>query len=67
MTDDVVLMLRRKIHRRKGTWPIIAREAGIDYFTLVRFAHGTHKPLYSTVAKIAGYFDKQAAGVPDGK
>lgn len=51
--------LRAKVLIRKGTWRKIAREAGLNYFTLIRFAHGTHEPMYTTVQKISGYFARE--------
>lgn len=41
------------LNARRGKWPKIAEDAGVDYSTLCRIVSGTTKhPEYSTVVKL---------------
>ncbi len=44
----------------KGEWPEVARDSGVDYFTIVRIAGGKSKsPRYETIEKLAEYFGSE--------
>ena len=54
--------VKKALEKTKGTWPEVARGAQVDYFTVVRIGSGKSKaPRYSTIEKLARYFDKRAA------
>lgn len=50
--------LRGDLDRARGTWPKIAAETGVDYFTIARIARGvTERPRIDTVEKIRAWLD----------
>lgn len=57
MSTSLLEQVRKSLAEAKGSWPAVARGAGIDYFTVVRIGNGTSKsPRYDTIQKLADYF-----------
>lgn len=53
---DIMDALRADLASAKGTWPRLAEETGIDYFTIARIARGvTKRPRIDTVEMIRGW------------
>lgn len=58
----VMETLRRDLDLARGTWPRIARETGVDYFTIARIARGeTERPRIDTVEKLRGWLAENPA------
>ena len=52
----VMETLRRDLDLARGTWPRIAHDTGVDYFTIARIARGdTQAPRIDTVEKLRGW------------
>ncbi len=45
--------VRQGLDEARGSWPQVARETGIDYFTICRIARGeTQNPRFATVERL---------------
>ena len=56
--------LRSDLDRARGRWPAIARDTGIDYFTIARIARkNTERPRIDTVEKLQSWL---ATNLPAG-
>lgn len=50
--------VKQGLAKAKGRWPEIARDAEVDYFTVVRIGSGKSKsPRYETIEKLANALD----------
>lgn len=62
MTLRLLQFVQEQLSLCKGTWPAVAKEAGIDYCTIVRIGNGRAKdPAYRTIEKLATYFQREIA------
>lgn len=53
---DTMEALRADLANAKGTWPRVAADTGIDYFTIARIARGvTKRPRIDTVEAIQAW------------
>jgi transcriptional regulator with XRE-family HTH domain len=57
--SETLTFVVAELHKRKGHWPTLAREAGVSKRTFEKIAHGlTRNPRIDTVEKLASYFRK---------
>ena len=55
----VMEALRHDLDLARGTWPRIAHDTGVDYFTIARIARGeTASPRIDTVEKLRGWLSQ---------
>ena len=56
MVQTTMERLRSGLESMRGRWPEIARDTGVDYFTIARIARGdTADPRISSVDSILGW------------
>lgn len=64
MTNDLVAYVRSKVLARRGDWPRLAKELGVSYSWLAKFANDyPHDVGHRRLQQVAAHF--QAAEQPE--
>lgn len=61
--ENTAQRIRRLLNERKGSWPEIARDSGVPYFTITKIASGaSENPRIKTCDALNLYFDRKTTG-----
>ncbi len=60
--ETTINQVKQSLEARRGTWPRVCEETGLDYSWLTKFAQGKiPNPGYKHIETLRQYFEKAAA------
>lgn len=61
MQEPMLSSVLKRLDAAKGAWPVVAKDSGVPYQTLMKIACRIHHdPRVSTVQALYDYFERQA-------